>query len=216
MQISTSILSIKENIDKKILELNNLDTDYIHLDIMDGKFVTNKTRSFDEIYEDIKNTTKKVDVHLMVKDVKKYVDKYLLINPDIITFHLEAIDNIDEMIDYIKEHNTKVGLAIKPNTSIEDLSFYLNKVDLILVMTVEPGKGGQEFIKEMEEKVDELRLLKDAYKYDYLIEVDGGINNKTLLNVLNSDILVVGSYITSSNDYKKQIDTLREQIKKYE
>ena len=216
MQISTSILSIKENIDKKILELNNLDTDYIHLDIMDGKFVTNKTRSFDEIYEDIKNTTKKVDVHLMVKDVKKYVDKYLLINPDIITFHLEAIDNIDEMIDYIKEHNTKVGLAIKPNTSIEDLSFYLNKVDLILVMTVEPGKGGQEFIKEMEEKVDELRLLKDAYKYDYLIEVDGGINNKTILNVLNSDILVVGSYITSSNDYKKQIDTLREQIKKYE
>lgn len=216
MQISTSILSIKENIDKKILELNNLDTDYIHLDIMDGKFVTNKTRSFDEIYEDIKNTTKKVDVHLMVKDVKKYVDKYLLINPDIITFHLEAIDNIDEMIDYIKEHNTKVGLAIKPNTSIEDLSFYLNKVDLILVMTVEPGQGGQEFIKEMEEKVDELRLLKDAYKYDYLIEVDGGINNKTILNVLNSDILVVGSYITSSNDYKKQIDTLREQIKKYE
>ena len=216
MQISTSILSIKENITDRILELNNLDTDYIHLDIMDGKFVTNKTRSFDEIYEDIKNTTKKVDVHLMVKDVKKYVDKYLLINPDIITFHLEAIDNIDEMIDYIKEHNTKVGLAIKPNTSIEDLSFYLNKVDLILVMTVEPGKGGQEFIKEMEEKVDELRLLKDAYKYDYLIEVDGGINNKTLLNVLNSDILVVGSYITSSNDYKKQIDTLREQIKKYE
>ena len=216
MQISTSILSIKENKNKKILELNNLDTDYIHLDIMDGKFVKNKTRSFDEIYEDIKNTTKKVDVHLMVKDVKKYVDKYLLINPDIITFHLEAIDNIDEMIDYIKEHNTKVGLAIKPNTSIEDLSFYLNKVDLILVMTVEPGQGGQEFIKEMEEKVDELRLLKDAYKYDYLIEVDGGINNKTILNVLNSDILVVGSYITSSNDYKKQIDTLREQIKKYE
>ena len=216
MQISTSILSIKENIDKKILELNNLDTDYIHLDIMDGKFVKNKTRSFNEIYEDIKNTTKKVDVHLMVKDVKKYVDKYLLIKPDIITFHIEAIDNIDEMIDYIKEHNTKVGLAIKPNTSIEDLSFYLNKVDLILVMTVEPGKGGQEFILDMEEKVDELRLLKDAYKYDYLIEVDGGINNKTILNVLNSDIIVVGSYITSSNDYKKQIDTLREQIKKYE
>ena len=216
MQISTSILSIKENIDKKILELNNLDTDYIHLDIMDGKFVKNKTRSFNEIYEDIKNTTKKIDVHLMVKDVKKYVDKYLLINPEIITFHIEAVDDIDYMINYIKEHNTKVGLAIKPNTSIEDLSFYLNKVDLILVMTVEPGKGGQEFIPEMEEKVDELRLLKDAYKYDYLIEVDGGINNKTILNVLNSDILVVGSYITSSNDYKKQIDTLREQIKKYE
>lgn len=216
MQISTSILSIKENIDKKILELNNLDTDYIHLDIMDGKFVKNKTRSFNEIYEDIKNTTKKVDVHLMVKDVKKYVDKYLLIKPDIITFHIEAVDDIDYMINYIKEHNTKVGLAIKPNTSIEDLSFYLDKVDLILVMTVEPGKGGQEFIPEMEEKVDELRLLKDAYKYDYLIEVDGGINNKTILNVLNSDIIVVGSYITSSNNYKKQIDTLREQIKKYE
>ena len=216
MQISTSILSIKENIDKKILELNNLDVDYIHLDIMDGKFVKNKTRSFNQIVSDINTTTKKVDVHLMVKDVKKYVDKYLLINPDIITFHVEAVDDVDYMINYIKEHNTKVGLAIKPNTSLEDLSFFLDKVDLILVMTVEPGMGGQEFILDMEEKIDELRLLKDAYKYKYIIEVDGGINNNTVLNTLNADMIVVGSYITNSSDYKKQINILREQIKKYE
>lgn len=216
MLISTSILSIKENIDKKILELNNLDVDYIHLDIMDGKFVKNKTRSFNQIVSDINNTTKKVDVHLMVKDVKKYVDKYLLIKPDIITFHVEAIKDIDSMIDYIKEHNVKVGLAINPNTSIEDLSFYLDKIDVVLVMSVVPGMGGQKFILDVEEKIDELRLLKDAYKYNYIIEVDGGINNKTILNTLNADMIVVGSYITNSSDYKKQIKTLREQIKKYE
>lgn len=216
MLISTSILSIKENIDEKILELNNLDTDYIHLDIMDGKFVKNKTRSFNQIVSDINNTTKKVDVHLMVKDVKKYVDKYLLIKPDIITFHVEAIKDIDSMIDYIKSHNVKVGLAINPNTSIEDLSFYLDKIDLVLVMSVVPGMGGQKFILDVEEKIDELRLLKDAYKYNYIIEVDGGINNKTILNTLNADMIVVGSYITNSSDYKKQINILREQIKKYE
>ena len=216
MLLSTSILSIKENIQDKIEELNTLDVDYIHLDIMDGKFVTNKTRSFNEIINDISKTTKLVDVHLMVKDVKKYVDKYLLIKPDIITFHVEAIKDVDEMIDYIKSNNIKVGLAIKPNTSLEDISFYLDKVDIVLVMSVEPGRGGQEFILDMEEKIDELRLLKDAYKYNYLIEVDGGINNKTLLNTLNADMIVVGSYITSSNDYKKQIATLKDQIKKYE
>ena len=216
MLISTSILSIKENIQDKIEILNNEDIDYIHLDIMDGKFVKNKTRKFNEIISDISKTTKKVDVHLMVKDVKKYVDKYLLINPDIITFHVEAIDDIDSMIDYIKSHNVKVGLAIKPNTSLEDLSFYLDKIDVVLVMSVEPGMGGQEFILDMEEKIDELRLLKDAYKYNYMIEVDGGINNKTLINTLNADMIVVGSYITNSNDYKKQINILRELIKKYE
>ena len=216
MLISTSILSIKENIDEKILELNNLDTDYIHLDIMDGKFVKNKTRSFNQIVSDINNTTKKVDVHLMVKDVKKYVDKYLLIKPDIITFHVETGIDIDSMIDYIKEHNVKVGLAINPYTSIEDLSFYLDKIDLVLVMSVVPGMGGQKFILDVEEKIDELRLLKDAYKYNYIIEVDGGINNKTILNTLNADMIVVGSYITNSSDYKKQINILREQIKKYE
>lgn len=216
MQISTSILSIKENINEKIKLLNDTNTDYIHLDIMDGKFVKNKTRKFNEIVEDIKETTKLVDVHLMVEDVKKYVDKYALINPDIITFHVEVDQDIDEMIDYIKSKNIKVGLAIKPNTDLEDLSYYLSKIDLVLVMSVEPGMGGQKFILDMEEKIDELRLLKDAYNYNYIIEVDGGINDKTILNTLNADLIVVGSFITSSTDYKNQIKKLKDRIKEYE
>ena len=203
MKLSTSILSIKNDIEEKVKLIDSLDTDYIHLDIMDGKFVPNKTKDFKDVYEYVKDLNKPLDVHLMVNDVKKYVDKYSLLNPEFITFHIEATDNPEELINYIKSKNIKVGMSIKPNTDFEDLGPYLRNLDLILVMSVEPGRGGQEFLLDMEEKIDELRLLKNAYGYNYLIEVDGGINNRTVTRCLNADIVVVGSYITSSNDYEK-------------
>jgi len=193
----------------KVKEIDNLNIDYVHLDIMDGKFVVNKTKGFKEIFDYVSNIEHKLDIHLMVKDVKKYIDKYALLNPEYITFHLEAVDNPNEIIDYIKSKNIKVGMSIKPNTDIEELGDYLNKIDLVLVMTVEPGKGGQYIINDCIEKVDELRLLKNAYNYKYLIEVDGGINDKTIEDCLNSDIVVVGSYITNSNNYKEKIDIIK-------
>lgn len=215
MKISASILSIKEDIKEKVKEIDNLDIDYIHLDIMDGKFVVNKTKEFKSIHENVVDMKKPLDVHLMVKDVKSYIDKYALLNPEIITFHIEAVDNPKEIIDYIKSKNIKVGMSVKPNTDIEDLGPYLKQIDLVLVMSVEPGKGGQEFIDDMEAKIDELRLLKNAYNYSYLIEVDGGINDKTIYKCINADIVVVGSYITNSDNYLKRLNTLKDKIKEY-
>lgn len=215
MELSISILSIKDNIEEKIKMIDDLDINYIHLDIMDGKFVINKTRDFKSIYEDVKDLKKPLDVHLMVKDVKSYIDKYALLNPKFITFHLEAADNPKEIIEYIKSKNIKVGMSVKPNTDIEDLGPFLKDLDLILIMSVEPGRGGQEFIDDIEARIDELKLLKNAYNYSYLIEVDGGINDKTIYKCLNADILVVGSFITCSNNYQDRINILKEKLRKY-
>lgn len=207
--LSTSILGFKDNIKEKITKIDSLNTDYLHLDIMDGLFVPNKTWSIDEIKPLVENHTKPLDVHLMVNDVKKYIDDFCELNPTYITFHFEATENPKEIIEYIQSKNIKVGISIKPRTTVEDLIPYLNLVDLILIMSVEPGKGGQKYLTSANEKIDELELLRNAYKYRYLIEVDGGINNNTIKECLNADIFVVGSYITSSEDYEEKINEIK-------
>lgn len=209
--LSVSILGIKENIKENINKLDNLKIDYFHIDIMDGIFVNNKTWEFEQINEMIKNTTTKKDVHLMVKDIKKYIDDFIKINPEFITFHYEATNNADEIIDYIKSKNIKVGISIKPKTEIETIKHLLEKIDLVLVMSVEPGFGGQKFIENSIEKIDKLYELRKNNNYNYLIEVDGGINLETKEKTKNADILVVGSYITSSKDYKEKINTIKDQ-----
>jgi len=209
--LSVSILGIKEHIKENIKKLDNLKIDYFHIDIMDGIFVNNKTWEFEQINEIIKNTTTKKDVHLMVKDIKKYIDDFIKINPEFITFHYEATNNADEIINYIKSKNIKVGLSIKPNTEIETIKHLLEKIDLVLVMSVEPGFGGQKFIENSSEKIDKLYELRKNNNYNYLIEVDGGINLETKEKVKNADILVVGSYITSSKDYKEKIKAIKDQ-----
>ena len=200
--LSVSILGIKENIEENIKKLDNLGIDFFHVDIMDGIFVENKTWEYDEIEPKLKNTKTKKDIHLMVKNIKKYVDQYKNLNPEIITFHYEATDNPKEIINYIKNKNIKVGLSIKPNTKVEEIEFLLKEIDLVLVMSVEPGKGGQKYIESTTEKINKLSKLKE--KYNFIIEVDGGINNETKDKVKNADILVVGSYITN-NDYEEKI-----------
>ncbi len=203
--ISISILNIKDDNDK-IISMDSLNPDYIHIDIIDCKFVSNVSDMLN-----LPTLNSKRDVHLMVYDVKNYVDIYKKYNPEFITFHIEALDNIREMIDYIHSLNIKVGLSIKPNTSVDSIIPYLGIIDLVLVMSVEPGKGGQKFIPESEDKINELYTIREKYGYHYLIEVDGGINIESKDNCKNADILVVGSYITmSDNPNEKYISIINE------
>lgn len=208
MKISASFLSIKENIEEKIILLDKTTIDYLHLDIMDGKFVKNKTWKFNDLNKLLKETTKPKDIHLMVKNVKGYVKKFRKLNPEFITFHLEASKNGFKIIELIKKCGIKVGMSIKPDTSVEALIPYLGYLDLVLVMSVEPGKGGQEFLNNSLEKIKELDSLREENNYHYLIEVDGGINdtNITKLKDHNVDIAVVGSFITNSDNYQEQIN----------
>ena len=205
--ISASFLSIKDNIKENIKKLDNTSIDMLHVDIMDGIFVPNKTWNINEVNELLIDTKKKKDVHLMVNDVKKYIDDFKIIKPEYITFHYEAIDNIFDTIRYIKSLNIKVGLSIKPNTNIEDINPYLKYLDLVLVMSVEPGKGGQKFIESSIDKIDYLYNERINNNYRYLIEVDGGINDITSKLCNKADILVIGSFITNG-DYQEQIDKI--------
>lgn len=206
--ISASFLSIKDNIKEKVKILDGAKIDYLHLDIMDGIFVPNKTMDIDKLENILDGTTTLKDIHLMVKDVKKYVEEYIIFNPSYITFHYEAVDNVIEMINFIKSFDINAGISIKPDTSINEIKKYLDIVDLVLVMSVEPGKGGQPFIEKSISKINELKTLRDNKKYNYVIEVDGGINDITSKKCNNADILVVGSYITNSDNYEKQIRSL--------
>lgn len=205
--ISASFLSIKDNIKSNIKKLDNTSIDMLHVDIMDGIFVPNKTWNIDEEKELLVNTKKKKDIHLMVNDVKKYIDDFKILKPEYITFHYEAIDNIFDTIRYIKSLKIKVGLSIKPNTNIEDIKPYLKYLDLVLVMSVEPGKGGQKFIESSIDKIDYLYNERINNNYRYLIEVDGGINDITSKLCNKADILVIGSFITNGN-YQEQINKI--------
>ncbi len=207
--LSVSILGIKEDIKENIELLDKLNIDFLHLDIMDGIFVPNKTWEYEEIEQLLKNTKTKKDVHLMVKNVKKYIDDFIKINPENITFHYEATDNQLELIKYIKNKNIKAGLSIKPQTEIKEIKHLLKDIDLVLVMSVEPGFGGQKYIENSTKKINELKKLREENNYKYVIEVDGGINNETKEKAKNADILVVGSYITNNN-YKEKIKEFKE------
>ncbi len=206
--LSVSILGIKEKIRKRIKKLDKMNIDYFHIDVMDGIFVENKTCEYKTIKKYLKNTKTKKDVHLMVQDVEKYIEQYVELKPDIITFHFEATNNYLELINYIKEKNIKVGISIKPDTEVKEIDHLLKYLDLVLVMSVEPGRGGQKYIENSTVKINELYNLRKEYNYEYLIEVDGGINNETKEKVKNADILVVGSYITNNN-YKEKINEFK-------
>ena len=206
MKISASFLSIKDNLKENIARLTQTDIDYLHLDIMDGNFVENKTWDIEQI-KGIINYNKPLDIHLMVDDVYKYIDQFQVLKPIYITFHYEINYDIMKVIEYIKQYGIKVGLSIKPETDVEQILPYLPYIDLILVMSVDPGSGGQTFISNTTDKIEKFRAIDG----NFLIEVDGGINIDTIDLVKNVDIIVVGSYITNG-DYEERIKNIKEKI----
>ena len=210
--ISTSILTIKENLKENIQKLDSTKTDFLHIDVMDGMFVPNNSVALDVYEELLKDISTPLDVHLMVKNVKDYINSYAKLNPLIITFHYESVSNHLEIIDYIKSLNIKVGMSIKPSTKVEEIVSLLPYLDLVLVMSVEPGYGGQEFIYDSHIKINELDKIRKEKNYAYLIEIDGGVNDITSKLCKNADILVVGSFITDSENYQLQIEKIRKTL----
>ncbi|MBQ2946547.1 MAG: ribulose-phosphate 3-epimerase [Bacilli bacterium] len=209
MKIAASFLDIKEPKVEELNKLDSLDIDYIHLDVMDGIFVDNKTYTYEEFYDITRLTTKPKDVHLMVSDVKKYIDEFSKMNPEFLTFHYEAVSEVSSVINYIKDLGIKVGMSIKPSTDVYEIAKYLPYLDLVLVMSVEPGKGGQSFIEESIKKIEQLCNLRREENYNYKIEVDGGINDTTIKKCYKADICVVGSFITKQ-DYEEALRKLRD------
>lgn len=208
MKISASFLSSK-NVPKDLKLLDLTDVDYIHLDIMDGKFVSNKTMPFSQMKNIYKYTSKRLDVHLMVDDPKKYIPLYAELNTEYITFHVEVDQDILKCLQMIKDYSIKTGLAIKPTTKISTLIPYLPYVDLILIMSVEPGQGGQSFIEESKKRIEEVRVLLQEYNIPAIISVDGGINGNTKNSCLQADMLVAGSYIVNGENFQEKISSLR-------
>ena len=217
VEISTSLLSVKkEDCMKTIHNLEIAHTDYYHIDVMDGNFVKNDTsiimREYSEYIKQITNIP--MDVHLMVEDVESYVKSYLAIEPNIITFHIEAVKDKTktmEIIKYIKENNTRVGISICPKTSLEEIYEYLPYVHMILIMSVEPGKGGQKLIPETIEKARKLSGYIKENDLEVDIEIDGGVNIDNIEEIKNAgvNIVVVGTYLIKQNDYKKAIRELK-------
>ena len=208
MKIAASFLSIKDNVKEEVNNLCKEDINYLHLDVMDGIFVDNKTYTYEEFYNIVNKSTKPLDVHLMVSDVKKNIDEFSNLNPEFITFHYEAVSEVSSVINYIREKGIKVGMSIKPSTDVSEIIDYLDYLDLVLVMSVEPGHGGQAFIESSVKKVEALYNLRENQGYSYDIEIDGGINDKTISLCEKVDICVVGSYITNQN-YSDAINKLR-------
>lgn len=208
MLISTSFLS-SMNPARDLKLLNETDTDYIHVDVMDGIFVPGRTMPFKEMRKIYKYTSKRLDVHLMVEDPSKYIPLYAELNTEYITFHVEVDQDIEESLKLIHSYSIKAGLAIKPNTKVSELVPYLPYIDLVLIMSVEPGKGGQAFIPESSKKVEEVRALLDAYNSKAVINIDGGVNDKTRELCNGVDIVTSGSYIVCSDDFQEKVTSLR-------
>ena len=217
MEISTSILNVKkENCIQTFYNLETAGTDYFHIDVMDGEFVENNTVELMTEYAEYLNSITRVplDVHLMVQDVMSFIKSFIIFEPRIITVHYESAKNKEELmkwINYIKENNSKVGISIKPNTNIEEIYDILPFIHTVLVMTVEPGKGGQKLIPETIEKIRSLRSYIDNNNLEVDIEADGGINLDNIEEIKEAevDIAVAGTCIIESNNFKEIINMLK-------
>ena len=204
--IAISILNCDfNNIKFELNRINDSSIKYVHIDIMDGYFVEKNTENLFNMKTISQFTNKKIDIHFMVKKPKIFITNFLKYNPDIISFHIESEENISKNISLIKSHGIKCGIAINPETDIHTLNNYLKDIDVILIMSVVPGKGGQKFINSTFKKIKSIKekLLKINPKIK--LEIDGGVNNlnSKLLNKSGADILVSGSYLINQKNIKK-------------
>ena len=207
MIIAPSILSADfANLEKEINSVKN--AEWVHVDVMDGHFVPNITIGAPVVKSLRKVTDKFLDVHLMIANPQKYVDDFVAAGSDLITFHYEATkEKTKELIEYIQSKNIKVGLSIKPKTSVNDIIEYIDLVDLILVMTVEPGFGGQKFMEDCAKKISAIKKINA----NVFVEVDGGINKETaqICRMQGVDVLVAGSYIFNAKNRIEAVDSLK-------
>lgn len=206
--ISPSILTLDfSNIQMQCAKLQRDGADWIHLDVMDGIFVPNSTFDWQLVSQVKQAVTIPLDVHLMVVDPINVVDNYAKSGADIITFHLEAAKDVVATINAIKKSSCKVGISIKPATPVAEIEPYLPLIDMVLVMSVEPGFGGQKFMPSAVERIAQIRALNP----DILIQVDGGINTQTapLVKKAGANVLVAGSAIVNTDNWEKAISNLR-------
>ena len=214
IKIAPSILAADlMNMKEEIELVDNYGAEYIHIDVMDGQYVENIAFGPNIVKSLRTITKKKLDVHLMITPVAKYVDAFIKAGADIISFHPDADKNTQDIIKQIKSNNCKVGIAVHPKINISDIEIFLDDIDCVIVMTVVPGFGGQKFMHSEVKKITELNIIKKQKNLKFEIEVDGGINHETgkICRDKNANVLVAGSYIFSSGkeNYKKMINSLR-------
>ena len=208
-----SILSADFNkLGQEIKDIENANAKYLHFDVMDGHFVNNISFGIPVLASISKSHHMINDVHLMISEPLRYAKRFIEAGANIVTFHIEAVNEkeCEELIKDIHDSGAKVGISIKPATPVSQILKYLDKIDLVLVMSVEPGFGGQKFMESSLLKISALRRLIDDNQYPCLIEVDGGINKETakLCRDAGVDILVAGSYIFNSDNYKEKVESL--------
>ena len=210
MKVSVSILSSTYKVNDLVKKADKTDAEFIHVDIMDGKFVENKSWTMGEVIKFSSLTNKKLDVHLMVNDPLKYLNDYAILNTEFFTFHIEAVKDAKKVIDEINNVGLKPGIAINPDTTVDEIISILPYVKLVNVMSVIPGKSGQTFMESVLPKMEELKRLKEENGYDFLTEVDGGINSETI-NLVNDkiDMVVSASYLHNFKNMQEGINILR-------
>lgn len=207
--ISPSILSADfANLERDIKRVEDAGADWIHVDVMDGHFVPNITIGVPVVKSIKKVSNIPLDVHLMIENPEKYIQPFAQAGSDILTFHYEAVKDVSSVVNIIKSYGVKAGMSIKPKTLAEEILEFLPLLDLVLVMTVEPGFGGQSFIKVCAEKIP---LIKKYASENLIIQVDGGINAETakICTAYGANSLVAGNYIYKSGDIQKAVQSLR-------
>ena len=210
-KILPSILSADfANLERDVRELEQIGIDMFHIDVMDGNFVPNISFGF-PIIEAIRSKTDKIfDCHLMIARPEEYVQRFCNAGCDMVSFHIEATNHADRVIQIIKNSGKKAGIVLNPQTSIESVKYLLPKLDYVLIMTVNPGFGGQKFIPEMLDKIEELAKIREEKGYSFLIQVDGGVNVETskLCRDKGADLLVCGSFLFGAEDKEKTLGEL--------